>query len=96
MLHALAHIKVSKEPTQWDDSNPAFTKEFYGLLELTSEEMFFARLPAVKATRDVQPGRGYRPDAIMSTKSLAEIENSLRRVSKAERDAFLRTYLQMS
>ena len=94
VLHALAHIKVQKDPATWDDSDEAFVREFYGLMELMTEEMFFTRLPAVKAVRERQPGRKYRPDAIMSTKSLAEVETRVSRLSPSERENFIRTYFQ--
>jgi hypothetical protein len=96
LIHALAHIKVSRDPMMWDDSSAAFLKEFYGMVELTTEEMFFVRLPASKAAREPQATRAdYRPESIMSAKSLGDIENQLRRVSRSEREAFLRTFLQM-
>jgi len=71
-------------------------KEFYGLLECSAEEMFFLRLPAMKATRDAKPGRDFRPDSIMSQQSLKDLEGQLKRISKNEREAHLRQYFMMS
>lgn len=98
MMHALAHIKAannSEGTGPWNDADPAFLKEFYGLLECCTEEMFFMRLPSTKASREQVAERDYRPAGIMSASSMGDIEAALKRVSKGERDSFLRTYLQM-
>mgnify|MGYP001565951444 CR=1 FL=1 len=104
VVHALAHIKAGLAEGRtdfssgWNDADPAFLTEFYGLLECCTEEMFFMRLPSAKAHRADAPreGRAYRPDAIMSPESLKELEELLRRVSKSERESWLRSFLQMA
>eukprot|EP00656_Telonema_subtile_P011820 TRINITY_DN15898_c0_g1_i9.p1 TRINITY_DN15898_c0_g1~~TRINITY_DN15898_c0_g1_i9.p1 ORF type:complete len:221 (+),score=43.56 TRINITY_DN15898_c0_g1_i9:156-818(+) len=98
-LHALAHIKSNGEAngsfSGFNDADPAFLTEFYGLLEVCTEEMFYMRLPATLATRQTKEGRNYRPDEIMSAESLSAMEDQLKSVSKSNREAFLKTYLMM-
>lgn len=97
-LHAMAHIKAAQQAgrptTSFNDADPAFLSEFYGLLEVCTEEMFYMRLPATLATRS-EGSRGYRPNTIMSSESLAAMEEQLKTIGKANREAFLKTYFMM-
>ena len=99
-LHGLAHVKAAlAEDRQtfstWNDADPSFLTEFYGLLEVVSEEMFFMRLPPQLAHRDAKENRGYRADVIMSDESLVAMEEQLSNIGKQNREAFLKTYLMM-
>eukprot|EP00657_Telonema_sp_P-1_P001442 TRINITY_DN1366_c0_g2_i1.p2 TRINITY_DN1366_c0_g2~~TRINITY_DN1366_c0_g2_i1.p2 ORF type:complete len:145 (+),score=52.08 TRINITY_DN1366_c0_g2_i1:326-760(+) len=98
-LHAMAHIKsalnAGRLTTNWNDADPAFLSEFYGLLEVCTEEMFYMRLPATLATRQTKEGRNYRSNEIMSAESLSAMEEQLKSVSKSNREAFLKTYFML-
>jgi hypothetical protein len=99
-MHGLAHVKAAlaedrQTTASWNDSDPSFLTEFYGLLEVVSEELFFMRLPPQLARRDVKDNRGYRSDIVMSDESLAAMEEQLSSIGKQNREAFLRTYLMM-
>lgn len=98
MVHALAHIKSAVADdraniTAWNDADPAFLTEFYGLLEVCTEEMFYMRLPANLASRDTVPQRGYRADTVMSAQSLQDLEKQIGSMSPEKREVFLKTYL---
>eukprot|EP00743_Colponemidia_sp_Colp-15_P011862 GILK01013343.1.p1 GENE.GILK01013343.1~~GILK01013343.1.p1 ORF type:complete len:774 (+),score=144.87 GILK01013343.1:64-2322(+) len=104
MIHALAHIKAASAPDRgdiitWNDSDPAFLTQFYGLLEVCTEEMFFMRLPKELAYRDEAiTGRStFRPQAIMSTKSLSAIATSLKGAGETAdgRQAMLKNSLML-
>ena len=96
MLHALAHVKASVNPETWNDSDPAFLKEFYGLLECCTEEMFFMRLPSQKAARDAGRGSDYRPTGpILSKETLEGLNSRLSNVGKGEREGLVRKYFEL-
>jgi hypothetical protein len=100
MMHGLAHIKACQNENRtnfagWNDGDPSFLTEFYGLLEACTEEMFYMRLPSSQAQRDIKEERPYRADSVMSQKSLTQLEEQLRTIGKQNRESFLKTYLMM-
>lgn len=105
MLHGLAHVKaiITANPGNdrqitfqgWNDCDPGFLTEFYGMLEACTEEMFYMRLPASQAHRDTKDQRPYRTDQVMSAESLAAMEEQLRTIGRTNREGFLKTYLMM-
>ncbi len=99
-LHGLAHVKAAlaedrQTTASWNDGDPSFLTEFYGLLEVVSEELFYMRLPPQLARRETKENRGYRSDIVMSDESLAAMEQQLANIGKQNREAFLKTYLMM-
>eukprot|EP00758_Cryptobia_borreli_P009290 Tbor_TRINITY_DN5465_c7_g2::TRINITY_DN5465_c7_g2_i1::g.24551::m.24551 len=99
-IHAMAHIMAAKGDRDvtagWNDADPDFLSEFYGLLETCTEEMFYMRLPPSLATREHGSSRvSARPNTVMCQESLAALEERLQDVGMANREAFLRTYFMM-
>lgn len=112
MLHAIAHIKAAEETGRkldywqddpsgafagWNDSDPAFLTEFYGLLECCAEEMFFPP-QAVKGSRAEGEERsgGYRPRNNLTTASLQELDGKLRSLAEPQRAAFLKQHFGLT
>lgn len=100
MTHGLAHIKACQADNRnnfagWNDSDPSFLTEFYGMLEACTEEMFYMRLPSSQAQREIKEERPYRADSVMSKESLQALEEQLRTIGKQNRESFLKTYLMM-
>lgn len=102
VLHAVAHIMASAAPERhgaicWNDADPAFLTQFYGLLEVCTEEMFFMRLPKELAARDNIPRTSFRPPSIMNARSLASIGDSLKSAGDAaeSRQAMLKNSLML-
>ncbi|CUE73353.1 membrane-associated protein, putative [Bodo saltans] len=99
-LHALAHIKSAVADDRanfsaWNDADPSFLTEFYGLLEVSTEEMFYMRMPTNVATRESLPQRNYRQDSVMNSQSLQSLEGQISAMDPERREAFLKTYLLM-
>eukprot|EP00744_Colponema_vietnamica_P001004 GILI01001723.1.p1 GENE.GILI01001723.1~~GILI01001723.1.p1 ORF type:complete len:1359 (-),score=635.87 GILI01001723.1:499-4206(-) len=101
MFHALAHVKAAGTDGQpnWNDADPSFLTQFYGLLEVCAEEMFYMRLNPTKACRDQQRGRGFRTDDIMSKDSFTELEQQIEQLGDEEtrkqvRQEFLKMYFE--
>lgn len=102
-FHALAHLKAaamngSGQPS-WSDADPTFLSQFYGLLEVVAEEMFYMRLNPTKACRDQQRGRGFRTEDIMSRDSFAELEQQIEQLGDEaarleQRQNFLKMYFE--
>lgn len=100
MVHGLAHIKSAiaddrQSFAAWNDADPSFLTEFYGLLEVITEEMFYLRLPPTLAQREVKDHRPYRSDSVMNAESLAALEDQLKSMGKQNRESFLKSYFML-
>jgi len=100
MVHGLAHIKSAiaddrQSFAAWNDADPSFLTEFYGLLEVITEEMFFLRLPPNLAQREVKDHRPYRSDSVMNSESMAALEEQLKSMGKQNRESFLKSYFML-